>query len=257
MVGTASAGTTPGRTSSRRQRRHEATAEEIRQVARELMARDGTSSLNLRAVAREMGMTPSALYRYYASRDAILTALIIEAYDQVGETVEQAIAAAPLDASSTRILAGVHAFRRWAVEHPHEFGLIYGTPVPGYEAPRTESLSAAMRTGAAMFGELVRAVDSGLLVPPDDDTVPAELHPSLRELLLDPRAELPISAVALAVQFWMVLLGALSSEVFGHKPEPLAGGETGRLFFDYTIRQTLIAMGMARNAVEAGVSPPA
>jgi len=103
-------------------------------VARDLMARDGNSSLNLRAVAREMGITPSALYRYYPSRDAILTALIVEAYDQVGEAVEHAIGAAPADRTATRILAGVHAFRRWAVDHPHEFGLIYGTPVPGYRA---------------------------------------------------------------------------------------------------------------------------
>lgn len=242
---------------SRRQRRHEATAEEIRQVARELMAREGSSSLNLRAVAREMGITPSALYRYYPSRDAILTALIVEAYDQVGEAVEQAIAAAPADHTATRILAGAHAFRHWAVGHPHEFGLIYGTPVPGYEAPATESITAAMRTGLALFGELVRAVEQGLLTPPDDATVPADLLPILRRLALDPSGQLPVSAVALALQCWMVLLGSLSAEVFGHKPEALDGGEAGRRFFDYTMRQTLIAMGVDRAAVDAGVTPPA
>lgn len=226
-------------------------------MARDLMARDGNSSLNLRAVAREMGITPSALYRYYPSRDAILTALIVEAYDQVGEAVEHAIGAAPADRTATRILAGVHAFRRWAVDHPHEFGLIYGTPVPGYEAPATEATPAAMRTGAAMFGELVRAVEAGFLVPPDDTTVPPVLHPCLRQLLLDPGDELPVSAVALAMQFWMVLLGALSAEVFGHKPAPLDGGEVGRIFFDFTMRQTLIAMGLRRDVVDAGLTPPA
>ena len=116
---------------SRRQRLRDATTEEIKQVARDLMAREGTSSLNLRAIARAMGITPSALYRYFPSRDAILTALITDAYDAVGDSVEDAIAAAPVDRTSTAILAGVHAFRRWALDHPQEFSLIYGGPVPG------------------------------------------------------------------------------------------------------------------------------
>src|SRR5664279_568229 len=98
-------------TVSRRQRLHDATTEEIKAVARDLMTREGTASLNLRAIAREMGMTPSALYRYFPSRDAILTALITDAYDAVGEAVEQAIDNAPDDDTSTAMLAGIHTFR--------------------------------------------------------------------------------------------------------------------------------------------------
>src|SRR4051794_35102540 len=131
-------------TVSRRQRQRDATVEEIKSVARDLMAREGTSSLNVRAVAREMGMTASALYRYFSNRDAILTALIRDAYDAVGEAVENALAQAPRDRSATAVLAGLHAFRRWALDHPQEYGLIYGTPVPGYEAPPEETEEAAM-----------------------------------------------------------------------------------------------------------------
>ncbi len=237
----------------RRQRRHEATAEEIKQIARDLMAREGTSSLNLRAIARTMGLTPSALYRYFPSRDAILTALIVDAYDQIGETVEEAIAAAPVDPTSTAILAGVHAFRRWALEHPQEFALIYGPVVPGYEPPVYEQTPAAMRTGAALLGLLVRAMEQGLLQPPGDDSVPAALRPALVEVGQKENTDLPVGATALAMQFWVIVLGMLSAEVFGHLPRPLL--TVSREFFDLTVRQTLLAMGIDPVAVAAGVSP--
>ncbi|MFN8079523.1 MAG: TetR/AcrR family transcriptional regulator [Kineosporiaceae bacterium] len=237
----------------RRQRRHEATAEEIKQVARELMTREGTSSLNLRAIARAMGLTPSALYRYFPSRDAILTALIVDAYDQIGETVEKAIAAAPVDPTSTAILAGVHAFRRWALDHPQEFALIYGPAVPGYEPPVYEQTPAAMRTGTALLALLVRAMGQGLLQPPADDSVPVALHAALTEIGDKDGTGLPVAATALAMQFWVIVLGMLSAEVFGHLPRPLL--TCCREFFDLTVRQALLAMGVDRDAVAAGVSP--
>src|SRR5262249_13079310 len=171
----------PGRT--RRQRVHDATSEEIKAVARGQMARDGNSSLNLRAVARELGMTPSALYRYFPSRDAILTALITDAYDSVGQAVEEAVAAAPEDDTCSAILVGVHTFRRWALDHPQEYGLIYGTPVPGYEAPPEETLQAAMRTSDVLLSLLRRGLDQGRIsVPGADEDLPAGLRRPLREV---------------------------------------------------------------------------
>ncbi len=237
---------------SRRQRLRDATTEEIKQVARDLMAREGTSSLNLRAIARAMGITPSALYRYFPSRDAILTALITDAYDAVGDSVEDAIAAAPVDRTSTAILAGVHAFRRWALDHPQEFSLIYGGPVPGYEAPPEETLPAAMRTGTAMFALLARGIDQGLLVVPADETVPEPLRSALSDFS-KAGFTLPPAAVALGLQFWVILLGVLSAEAFCHVPDVLI--EHGTEFFDFTLRQALVAMGLDRDAVAAGVSP--
>ena len=195
---------------SRRQRVHDATAEEIKAVARDLMGREGTSSLNLRAIAREMGMTPSALYRYYPSRDAILTALITDAYDAVGAAVEQAVDDAPVDRTCTGMLAAVHAFRRWALEHPQEYGLIYGTPVPGYDAPAEDTLDSAMRTHAVLLGQLARAVTMGMIRLPAEDTVPEALRGMLAEMAThEKKAELqlPVSGWAVAMQFWVVLTG--------------------------------------------------
>ncbi len=243
---------------TRRQRLRDATSEEIKTVARDLMAREGTASLNLRAIAREMGMTPSALYRYYPSRDAILTALITDAYDSVGEAVEQAIELAGEDPGCTPILAGVHTFRRWALEHPQEYGLIYGSPVPGYEAPKEETMGPAMRTSLALLELLRRAIDQGILRLPPDALVPDELRPALTELSQEKNhrtdaGELPVAGWAIAMQFWVVLHGLLSAEVFGHlPPELVARGET---FFDFTIRQALVAMGVDPAVLAESVSP--
>ena len=243
-------------TVSRRQRLHDATAEEIKSVARGLMTREGTASLNLRAIAREMGMTPSALYRYYPSRDAILTALITDAYDAVGEAVEGAVQEAPADRTSTSILAALHAFRLWALDHPQEYGLIYGTPVPGYEAPAEDTMEAAMRTNAVLLGELARAVAMGMIRLPPEESIPESLRGMLTEMASQPekaRIDLPMAGWAVAMQFWVVLYGAINAEVFGHMPPSVLDHSAD--FFDHTMRRTLAVIGVDQACVDAGVSP--
>lgn len=240
---------------SRRQRLHDATVSEIKTVARQLMTTEGTSSVSLRAVARQMGITPSALYRYFPSRDAILTALVKDAYDSVGAAVEQAAAQAPDDGTATAILAAVHAFRRWALEHPQEYALIYGTPVPGYQAPVEETLEPAMRTNYVLLGQLTRALDQGLVTLPPE-TIPAPVVELLKQLADDDhKADLGLSPAmwAVAIQFWAVLYGAINAEVFGHYPRALLDG-TG-LFFDHTMRRALAAIGVDRTCIDAAVSP--
>src|SRR6516164_9808827 len=108
---------------------------EITEIARRQLATEGASGLSLRAVAREMGMVSSAIYRYFPSRDDLLTTLIIEGYNAVGAAVEKADAAWPAGDYHGRWLAGCQAVRDWALAHPHEYALVYGSPVPGYEAP--------------------------------------------------------------------------------------------------------------------------
>lgn len=241
-------------TVSRRQRQHLATVAEVKEIAREHMAREGTASLNLRAIARDMGMTPSALYRYFPSRDAILTALVIDAYDDVGEAVEQAVAAAPVDATATAILAAAHRFRRWALDHPQEYGLTYGPPVPGYEAPEEETGAAAMRTTFALLGLLRRAFDLDLVTVPPDSDLPEPILESARAMAEHKQLGLPLAALAAACQFWTVLYGAISAEVFARLPKPFTPN-AGALF-DRTIRTALAAMGIDRAAIDAGISPP-
>src|SRR5215212_10452622 len=113
---------------------------EIAEVARQHLASDGAAALSLRAVARELGMASSAVYRYFPSRDDLLTRLIIDGYDDLGAEAEGADdpAAPPLE----RWLSVCRAVRTWALAHPHEYALLYGSPVPGYRAP-TDTVPAA------------------------------------------------------------------------------------------------------------------
>src|SRR6478752_4870041 len=99
--------------------------EEITEIARRHLARDGAAGLSLRAVARDMGMVSSAIYRYFPSRDDLLTALIVDGYNAIGEVAEQADAASPVGDYPGRWLAVGRAVRDWALAHPHEYALVY------------------------------------------------------------------------------------------------------------------------------------
>ncbi|CAM5247420.1 TetR/AcrR family transcriptional regulator OS=Streptomyces alboniger OX=132473 GN=CP975_11340 PE=4 SV=1 [Streptomyces alboniger] len=162
-------------------------------------------------MARELGMVSSALYRYFPSRDDLLTALIIDAYDSVGERAEGAYAAAA-EAGPVRCWSAVcEAVRTWALESPHEYALIYGSPVPGYTAPQT-TLPAASRTGLVLIG-IVRDAHqgSGLAMTP----LPAELRPEAERIAADFAPDLPPEALAALVAAWAELFGLIGFELFG------------------------------------------
>ncbi len=136
--------------------------EEITDAARRQLADVGAAALSLRAVARELGMASSAVYRYFPSRDELLTRLIIDGYDDLGAAAEAADDpdAAPLE----RWLAVCRAVRAWARAHPHEYALLYGSPVPGYQAPR-DTVPAASRVGVVLGRILGDAARDGALPP--------------------------------------------------------------------------------------------
>ena len=139
---------------------------EITETARRHLATDGAAGLSLRAVAREMGMVSSAIYRYFPSRDDLLTALIIDGYNAIGDAVEQADGACRRDDHHGRWLAVCRAVRDWALAHPHEYALVYGSPVPGYQAPE-QTIGPASRVAAVLRQDrLRRAAEPGLLDPP-------------------------------------------------------------------------------------------
>src|SRR5215210_7698815 len=146
-------------TSARERVRTEVTAE-ITAVARRQLAEVGAVGLSLRAVAREIGMVSSAVYRYFPSRDDLLTRLIIDGYDDLGAAAEAADdpAAPPVE----RWLAVCRAARTWALAHPHEYALLYGSPVPGYSAPQ-DTVAAASRVGIVLGRILGDAARAGVL----------------------------------------------------------------------------------------------
>lgn len=159
----------------------------IKDEARRQLAAEGAAKLSLRAVARELGMVSSALYRYFPSRDDLLTALIIDAYDSLGECAEGAHDKAADAGPVGRWTAVAEAVRDWALRHPHEYALIYGSPVPGYTAPDT-TVPPASRVGLLFIGILRDAhQDSGLTEPP----LSAELRPEAERMAADLAPDLP------------------------------------------------------------------
>ncbi|MEU0603118.1 TetR/AcrR family transcriptional regulator [Streptomyces sp. NPDC006393] len=192
----------------------------IKDAARRQLAAEGAAKLSLRAVARELGMVSSALYRYFPSRDDLLTALIIDAYDSLGEAAEAAKAAGAAEAAHgavagaeplERWTAVCEAVRGWALAHPHEYALIYGSPVPGYTAPETTVPSAA-RVGLLLIGITRDAHEREALTAPP---LPADLCEEAERMRADLAPDLPPEVVAALVAAWAQLFGLVGFEVFG------------------------------------------
>jgi AcrR family transcriptional regulator len=187
--------------------------EEIKTTARRHLAEGGAANLSLRAVARDLGMVSSAVYRYVASRDDLLTALIIDAYTSLGDAAEQAEAAIPREDLLGRFRALGHAVRDWALSHPQEYALTYGSPVPGYVAP-LDTLEPASRISQAMLRILVDGLAAGAVHVPDDPMTPA-VAAEMSEVAGRAAPEVPPSLMARGMIVWSQLFGAVTFEVFG------------------------------------------
>jgi AcrR family transcriptional regulator len=216
---------------------------EIKSAARRHLASDG-ANLSLRAVARELGMVSSALYRYFPSRDDLLTALILDAYNAVGEAAEAADAAQPRDDLPGRFLAICHAVRDWAHGHPHEYALLYGSPVPGYRAPQ-DTVGPATRPSRALAAILHDGARSGVLGRSADPDLPERVRADLAHLTVSEFPGMPAGLLARGMTAWIQLFGVLSFELFGHLHNVVADRDA---FFDHQMR----AM-----AAHVGVVPPA
>jgi AcrR family transcriptional regulator len=169
----------------------------IKEEARRQLAAEGAAKLSLRGVARRLGMVSSALYRYFPSRDDLLTALIIDAYDSLGESAEAAHSAVADAEPVRRWVAVCEAVRGWALAHPHEYALIYGT---------------ASRVGLLLIGI---ARDAGRAAPPAAPPLPAELRAEAERLTADVAPDLSPETATALVAAWAQLYGLVGFEVFG------------------------------------------
>ncbi|TQM42908.1 TetR/AcrR family transcriptional regulator [Pseudonocardia cypriaca] len=202
---------------------------EIVEAARRHLATDGAAGLSLRAVARELGMASSAVYRYFASRDELLTALIVDAYDAIGGAAEQAESAAAREDLRGRWRAACRATREWALAHPHEYALVYGSPVPGYAAPET-TIEPASRVGVLLCRVVADGVAAGTIAPePDGQRAADLLTPGVAE-----RLGLPPALAPRVVAAWSSLYGAISFEVFGQTHGVVADHTA---YFDATVER--------------------
>ena len=206
---------------TRTEERHLERRAQIVTVARRQLAEVGPGALSLRAIARELDCVPSAVYRYFSGRDAILTALIIDAYSRLGDAVERAAAPGD-DGPRGAWLAAWQSARGWAVANPHDYALLYGTPVIGYQAPE-ETVAAAVRVVLHLARIVLdaeaapsprTAVGSGRSL---GEAITADAEQVVAALADFGITQQPSAAVVVGVvDAWTHLFGAISFELFGH-----------------------------------------
>jgi AcrR family transcriptional regulator len=317
-------------TLSRRDRVRAATVTEIKDTARRILVAEGPDGLSLRAIAREMGMTAPALYRYFPSREDLIGALIADLYDELtaaistaagaaGDAAGRIAGAAPrgaagdpargaagdaagriagaatrgaagnpargtagdaaggIDGAAARgaaghlargtargvgggaaagetaggdpragITAASRAFRAWALAHPREFGLLFGSPIPGIDAHSDDSPAglASERFGQ-VFGDLVARIylASPFPVPAEDEMDP-DLRRQLRDWCSALPVELPVGAGQVFLSCWIRLYGMVALEVFGHVQFALPDAEP---LFEAELRDLAVKLGFGRS----------
>ncbi len=229
--------TAPGR----RERTRAATVTEIKELAWQQLAEVGAAALSLRAIAGEMGMTSSALYRYFASRDDLLNALVVDGFSSLADALEAAEAELDDNPGTNRWLPLASAHRRWALQHPTQYALIYSAPVAGL-ASGTDEREAQMKRGVSvLFRCMIKAVAGREF---DPSAMEATITPAFRKRLQEWRTKLgfnlPPAALAGCMFAWMHLHGAISLELSGHLASEFQPADE---LFDQQMRQVLVVLG--------------
>lgn len=200
-----------------RQRRRAAAIREIVDAAERQIAEHGPHALSLRAVARDLGMTVQGLYHYFPNRDALVTALVAKAYDDLGDAVTAAVDAAAHEPAAQRFLAAAEGYRHWAVTHVERFQLLYGAPLRHYEAPAEGPTTRAMRRLSAIFQrEMFDGFTTEQLAAADTRALSPTLRQHLEPLIPHGSETLPPPATALLVGAWGHMHGMVVLEAFGH-----------------------------------------
>lgn len=199
-------------TPNRRTRLRTATSAEIKDTARRLLVTGGPGAVSLRAIAREMGMTAPAIYRYYDGLDSLILAIVTDLFEELRAAVETAAAEHAAAPPLTRVAHLARAFRRWSLAHPAEFALMFGSPLPGVTPPCNPASEAGARFGETFFTVLGEHLAEHPLPASPDPVDPALFRPYL-ETFGD---RFPLPVVYLFVASWTRLYGLVAMEVFGH-----------------------------------------
>ena len=234
---------------TRRDRVRAATTEEIKQTARQILVGHGPDAVSLRAIAREMGMTAPALYRYFDSREVLIRGVVADIFNQLTADVTQAIRTADREHAgdlTKQMVAACRQFREWALRHQGEFALIFGSPLPGLKDDPRDVADECGRQFAGVYFALFRELWTRNPFPVPG---PEEIDPGLRGQLERFRAiigsDLPLGAILRFLRCWTKMYGAVSMEVFGHigfaldDPAPM---------FDLTLAELAADLGLEYHA---------
>ena len=240
---------------TRRERARADTLREIRETARRVLVTSGPEGLALRAIAREMGLSAPALYRYFPSREHLVDQVVADLYDELSDHLEAARDAVVPARPGPQLLAAARAFRQWAITHHAEFGLLFGSVaqgvVPGdvHQAGEGPAEAASRRFGG-VFAALMAQVylEQPFPVPADEDLTP-ELQVQLQAWCAKLPVALPLGVMSVFLSCWITLYGMVCMEVFGHlrfaldDPEPM---------FESEMRRVAAQLGIAEES-----APPA
>jgi AcrR family transcriptional regulator len=225
-----------GMTGTPRQRARAQAIEDIKRIAKEQLAQEGSAALSLRAIARELGIVSSAVYRYVPSRDDLLTMLIVDAYNSLGDAVEAAEGTCERDDLRGRWTAMASAARTWAVGRPSEYALIYGSPVPGYQAPPEQTGDPGTRVSFLLLALLA---DVERRRPPTP-SLPGPLGRDFAALRDNLGLKISDDLLARGYLAFSALFGLISFELFGQYQGSFT--DCGA-HFDHQLRQLAELLG--------------
>lgn len=191
------------------------TLAEITAIGREHLSTYGAAGLSLRAVARDLGVVSSAVYRYVPSRDDLLTLLVVDAYAELGEAARAAEAAVSRSDHLGRWRAVSHAVRAWALASPSRYGLVFGTPVPGYRAPAEQTTAPGTIVITLLLANAADAQVAGAVPAGASGGVPASLRRDAQRVREQFGLALGDEMLTATLLAWVTLFGAVSFEVFG------------------------------------------
>ena len=202
-------------TATPRARAREQTMRDIVRIGRAHLATEGAAALSLRAVARDLGRVSSAVYRYVASRDELLTLLVVDGYDELGDAVDAALERVDRSDHVGRTLAIGRAVRAWGLAEPATYALLFGSPVPGYEAPAERTTGPGVRVVGRLVEVWEDAWQAGALRADDGPVAPRRLSRDLARIRKQMGLTVPDHAIARGLFAWAALFGCVTWEVFG------------------------------------------
>lgn len=232
---------------TRRDRSRVDTDRQIRQVARTLLISRGAQGVTLRAIAREMGITAPALYRYYDSFDDLIRQVCADICVDLADELAADLAAIPVDDAKARVFAVCRGFRSWSVRHPREFTLVFASPT----APGTKNSDDQF--GRIFVTVAAQVLASQCMTVPADEDVPEHLHGDLADFramlsgtLRETGIDLPAGVFTLGtaytmLRFWVRLYGQVALEVFGRVPYPVSDPEA---LFEAMIAELAAEVGL-------------
>lgn len=205
----------------------------IKHTARVLMQEHGTAGLSIRAIARAVDLTPPALYYYFENLDALITALIVDGFNGIADAMEDATDVHREDHPAEALLAILMAYRQWALDHPADFQLLYGNPIPGFHAPREITVPAVIRGFIVIITAIQAVLDAGeveipayiLDLPPETEQTYLRVMSDVNETTEGQRetmSQLSVEAMTLGIAGWSQMHGLIMLELFEHLP-PVVG----------------------------------